>query len=57
VVTDELISTSACGRGGGEVGVGAWRIWVGERGGLENEGEDGCWLKCSGCSTLTLMAG
>jgi hypothetical protein len=39
------------------VGVCAWRVWFGESGGLEKDGEDGCWLKCSGCSTLTLMAG
>jgi hypothetical protein len=57
VVTDELMSTSAGGGGGGEAGVCAWRIWVGGCGELENEGEDGRGLKCSGCSTLTLMAG
>lgn len=38
------------GGGGGEAGVCAWIPWFGECGGLES-----CWLKCSGCSTLTLM--
>lgn len=51
------MSTSTEGKGGGEAGVCAWRSWFGERGGLENVGDDGCWLKCSGCSMLTLMAG
>ena len=38
------------GGGGGAAGVCAWIPWFGECGGLES-----CWLKCSGCSTLTLM--
>jgi hypothetical protein len=61
VVTEELMSTSAGGgSGGGGGGVCAWRRWFGECGGLEKDGGEGCcccWLKCSGCSTLTLMAG
>jgi hypothetical protein len=56
VVTEALMSTSAGGGGAGEAGVCAWRSWAGECGGLEKDGDDGCWLKCSGCSTLTLMA-
>jgi hypothetical protein len=51
------MSTSVGGGGGGEAGACAWRRWFGDCGGLEKGGEEGCWLKCSGCSTLTLMAG
>jgi hypothetical protein len=56
VVIEELMSTSV-GGGGGEAGVCVWRWWFGDCGGLANEGDDGGgWLKCSGCSTLTLIA-
>jgi hypothetical protein len=42
------------GGGGGEAGV--W-TWFGDCGGLEKDGSGGgCWLKCSGGSTLALMA-
>jgi hypothetical protein len=48
------MSTSAVGGGGGgEAGV--W-TWFGDCGGLERDGSGGCWLRCSGGSTLALMA-
>lgn len=48
-----LMSAGCCG-GGGEVEFDACCTRSGECGGLEKDGEGGCW-KCSGCSTLTLM--
>lgn len=50
------MSTSAGAGGGGEAVACAWRWCVGDCGGLEKRGEEGCGLKCTGCSTLTLMA-
>ena len=59
MVTEVVISTSVAGggRGGGDAGKGvcAWRTWVGDWGGLEKDGEEVCWLKCNGGSTLTLI--
>jgi hypothetical protein len=57
VVVEAFMSTSAGGGGGCGAGECAWGKRLGDCGGLENEGDEGCWLKCSGCSTLTLMAG
>lgn len=50
------MSMLVCGFRGGEDTVCACCRWLGEFGGLVKVGEVGCW-KCSGCSTLTLMAG
>jgi hypothetical protein len=54
------MSAVGCGGEGawGEEAV-AWSMWLGECGGLDEKASGGgdCWLlKCSGGSTLTLMA-
>jgi hypothetical protein len=61
-VLEALMSTSVVGCGGegawGDEAV-AWSMWFGDCGGLDENvsGGGGCWLlKCSGGSTLTLMA-